>query len=121
VDAAVQLEAWARATDRDIPAAIALGEMIIRAQAGEEVEGDAEALIAQLNIVSEVPEIYAAIGDSENTIAALAVAHDNGIGFRSLLSMRINPSYDFIRDDPQFVALLEAVGLNSVNSGVEPR
>ncbi len=121
VDAAVQLEAWARATDRDIPAAIALGEMITRAQAGEEVEGDAEALIAQLNLVSEVPEIYAAMGNSDNTIAALAVAHDKGIGFRSLLSMRINPSYDFIRDDPRFVALLETVGLNSLNAGVEPR
>lgn len=122
VDAAVQLETWARATDRDITSAIALGELIIRAQAGEELETGPEALITQLNLVSEVPEIYAAIGDSENTIAALTEAYEKGSGFRSLLSMRINPSYDFIRDDPRFVALLATIGLNEpAGAGVEPR
>ncbi|MGI9202383.1 MAG: tetratricopeptide repeat protein [Woeseiaceae bacterium] len=113
VEAAVQLETWARTTNRDIPAAIALGELIIRAQAGEELEAGPEALIAQLNLVTEVPEIYAAIGDGENTIAALSDAHDKGTGIRSLLSMRINPSYDFIRDDPRFIELLETIGLDN--------
>jgi tetratricopeptide (TPR) repeat protein len=113
VDAAVQLESWARATERDMSAAIALGELIIRAQAGEELETGPEALIAQLNLDSEIPEIYAAIGDGENTIAALIAAHEIGTGFRSLLSMRINPSYDFIRDDPRFIDLLNAIGLNN--------
>lgn len=113
VDAAVQLENWARATDRDIPAAVALGEIVIRAQAGEEIEDGLEELIDLLNLGNEVPEIYAAVGDADNTIAALGNAHRNGIGFRSLLSMRINPSYDFIRDDPRFVELLEAIGLDN--------
>ncbi len=31
---------------------------------------------------------------------------------RNILSMKTNPGYDFIRDDPRFVALLQKVGLS---------
>lgn len=112
-DAAVQLQAWAAATDNDVEAAIKLGELIVRAQSGEDTVESPDELIATLDISTQLPEIYAAIGDAENTIASLVSAHQNGIGFRGLLSMRINPSYDFVRDDPRFIELLDAIGLSN--------
>jgi pyruvate/oxaloacetate carboxyltransferase len=88
-----------------------MGELFIRAQAlGEAVELEQD-LIDRLQVGTEVPEIYAALGDVENTIAALQNAHRSGTGFRSLLSMKINPSYDFLREDPRFIALMQEVGL----------
>ena len=41
----------------------------------------------------------------------LAEIDDRGTGVRSLMFMRINPSYDFVRTDPRFVDLLTIVGL----------
>jgi TolB-like protein/Tfp pilus assembly protein PilF len=110
-EAAVLLGRWAAATGRDVDASQELGELIIRAMAyGEEAELT-ESLIDRAQIRTEVPEVYAALGDAENTILTLEQAHRTGVGFRSLLSMKINPSYDFVRDDPRFVALLEETGL----------
>ena len=45
------------------------------------------------------------------TIATLQDAYRNGTSFRGLLSMKINPSFDFIREDPRFIELLEGVDL----------
>lgn len=115
LDAAIQLQDWARITDRDIEAAIEIGELIVRAQSGEADVEVSEELIARMDIGTEVPEIYAAIGNADKTIEALQNAHRTGVGFRSLLSMRINPSYDFIRDDPRFINLLEEIGLAEKN------
>jgi hypothetical protein len=89
-----------------------LSELILRAQSGESDVQLSRELIDLLDFPNEEPEIYAAVGDSENTIAALQYAHQRGTGFRSLLSMRINPSYDFIRGDPRFITLLQQVGLS---------
>lgn len=112
IEAAIQLQQWAESTQRDADAARELGELIVRAQSGEaDVTVPAE-LIEKMDIATEVPEIYAAVGDAEKTIAALNNANNGGIEFRSLLSMRINPSYDFIRDDPRFVSLLAEIGLS---------
>jgi TolB-like protein len=110
-DAAAMLIAWAQSTGRDSEAAAELGALIIRAQGlGETVElGDD--LIERLAVATEAPEIYAALGDAENTIIALQHAYRTGIGFRSLLSMKINPSYDFVREDPRFVSLIREIGL----------
>jgi len=44
-------------------------------------------------------------------IEALRVAVAEQSGSRSVFNMKINPAYDFIRDDPRFVELLERVGL----------
>jgi TolB-like protein/Tfp pilus assembly protein PilF len=110
-EAAVQLLGWADATGRDSSAAAELGELFIRAQAlGEQVELSEE-LIDRLQIGGDLPEIYAAIGDAEGTLEALRVALLNETGIRSLLSMKINPSYDFVRDDPRFLVMLEEIGL----------
>ena len=111
VDAAIQLEHWARATGRDVEATREVSEQIVRAQSGEADVDISEELIAKMDIGTEVPEIYAAIGNADKTIAALQDAHKTGVGFRSLLSMRINPSYDFIREDPRFIELLAQIGL----------
>jgi len=100
--AAARLITWAGQTGRDVEAATEVGELIIRAQGlGEAVELSDE-LIERLQVGTEIAELYAAIGDAEHTILALQDAFRIGAGYRSLLSMKINPSYDFIHDDPRF-------------------
>ena len=111
-DAATMLLRWANATGRDAKAAMELGQLLISALAlGEEVELQPE-LIDRLGIRGQAPEVYAALGDSERAIASLQDAVATGTAIRSLLSMKINPSYDFIRDDQRFRTLLEEVGLS---------
>jgi len=109
--AAVQLENWAQATNRDTEVAAELGRIFIALQDSEEPIEFPDELIGRMGVGTEVPEIYAAAGDTEKTITALQSAYKSGVGFRSLLSMRINPSYDFIREDPRFITLLEQIGL----------
>jgi TolB-like protein len=110
-DAADLLATWAGNSGLDVEAAGELGALFIRAlDGGETVELDGD-LLTRLRIRAEAAEIYAALGDADNTIYALQEASRTAGGFRSLLSMKINPSYDFIRDDPRFVELLRIVGL----------
>jgi hypothetical protein len=59
----------------------------------------------------DLAQVLAFVGDAEGAIAALAVAAAEHSGSRSVFSMKINPAYDFIRDDPRFIALLQEVGL----------
>jgi len=112
LDAALDLERWARLTGRDVDAAIRLGEVIVRVQAGEEVNEDINEMVTELEIETQLAEVYAALGDAENTIATLSRLLESRIGFRSVLSMRINPAFDFVRDDTRFQALLETIGLH---------
>jgi tetratricopeptide (TPR) repeat protein len=110
-EAADLLVAWAGNSGRDLEAAAELGELFVRVlDEGESAEIDGE-LLARLDIRGEAAEIYAALGDAENTILALHEASRTASGFRSLLSMKINPSYDFVRDDPRFIELTRLVGL----------
>ncbi len=110
-EAARLLVEWAEATGRDVEAAAQLADMVIRAlDDDEDIELVAD-LIDRLGVGTEVPEIYAAFGDAEKTIQSLQDANRTGVGFRSLLSMKINPSYDFVREDPRFIELLEEIGL----------
>ena len=51
-------------------------------------------------------------GDGDKTMQALEIAFEERLGSRSILSMKINPVYDFLRDDPRFIALLARVGLS---------
>lgn len=109
-DAAAHLLAWAVATGRDVQAASEVGGLVIRAQGmGESVELPAD-LVERLGLGAEAAEIYAAIGDAEHTLAALQQAQHSD-GFRSILSMKINPLYDFVRDDTRFISLLKEAGL----------
>ena len=59
----------------------------------------------------DLAQVMALMGDGEGALRALRVAIDERLGSRSVLSMKINPAYDFIRDDPRFQALLAEVGL----------
>ena len=69
-------------------------------------------LIARTRLGSEdLAQVLAFIGDAEGTMEALQQAIDDRSGSRSVLSMKINPAYDFIRDDPRFDSLLRQAGL----------
>ena len=62
-------------------------------------------------MTDERAELQAALGNADATLDALEAALQGGAASNSLLSMKINPSYDFIRDDPRFLALVSEVGL----------
>ena len=110
-EAAKYLRQWASATGRSIDAADELGQQLIRHIDSGAEEKLTESTIAGLQLRAELAEIYAALGDVEGTIRSLQSSYESGTGIRSLLSMRINPSYDFVRADPRFVDLLTKIGL----------
>jgi hypothetical protein len=58
-------------------------------------------------------QLYASVGDKVATLEVLERGFRERAGARSLLSIGINPLYDFLRDDPGFLDLLERVGLDS--------
>ena len=96
----------------DGAAARRLGEIWVayaeRGEAGE-VSGD---IIAAARLGSDdLGQVLAFAGDAEGAIEALQVAVAEQSGSRSVFSMKINPAYNFIRDDPRFVSLLREVGL----------
>ena len=71
-----------------------------------------QGLIERLMLGSEdLGQVYAYIGDRERTLDALEPAAAVRTGSRSVLSMKINPAYDFVRDEPRFVALTQKIGL----------
>jgi TolB-like protein/Tfp pilus assembly protein PilF len=110
-DAAKYLRQWASVTGRGVDAADELGQQLIRHFDSGTDEKLTESTIARLQIRAELAEVYAALGDTEGTIQSLQSAYESGTGVRSLMSMRINPSYDFVRADPRFVELLANIGL----------
>jgi TolB-like protein/Tfp pilus assembly protein PilF len=100
------------ATGGDAESALILGGMFIDFHSDGVVGNLTEELIQKLNLGSNyLGEIYAHLGDRENTLTALEEAAAEHSGSRSVLSMRINPAYDFIRGDPRFKALLKQTGL----------
>jgi TolB-like protein len=60
---------------------------------------------------SDLAQVYASLGDADGTLTALEQAFDAGVHSRTLLSMRINPSFNFIRETQRFRELLEKIGL----------
>ncbi len=83
------------------------------AHARDGVVGDVtDELIEDAHLGTEdLAQVLALVGDVEGTLAALDVAIEERSGSRSGLSMKINPAYDFIRDDPRFDAMLVKIGL----------
>jgi tetratricopeptide (TPR) repeat protein len=111
-DAAETFVAYIGVTGGDVGAAREIGDMFIAyAERGERGNIDQD-LVGRAQLGSEdLAQVLAFVGDAEATIRALQTAAAEHSGSRSVFSMKINPGYDFIRDDPRFVALLEEVGL----------
>ena len=110
-EAAEALQQWAVVTGRNVEAAEEVGRLLVQHIDSDSTGNLTESTIAKLQLRSELPEVYAALGDFEGTIQALQSAYEGGTGVRSLLSMRINPSFDFVRADPRFIDLLAKIGL----------
>jgi TolB-like protein/class 3 adenylate cyclase/cytochrome c-type biogenesis protein CcmH/NrfG len=111
-EAADTIQQWANATGRDVQAAREVGEAFIRhGRTGEQQQLSRE-LLARLNVTSDdLGVIYAFVGNGEGALDALERAYEERSGSRSVLSMKLNPGYEFIRDDPRFVELMKRVGL----------
>ncbi len=111
-DAARTFRSWAVITKADVAAAEKVGQMFIDYNRLGLVGDLSPELIEQLNLGAEdLPHVYAFIGNRERTLAALEKAAEGRTGSRSVLSMKVNPGYDFIREDIRFKALLKKVGL----------
>jgi tetratricopeptide (TPR) repeat protein len=112
-DGAQSFEYYTAANGGDPDAAHAIAKMFIDYANSGEVGQLTEALIADTLLSSEdLPQIFALVGDAEGALDALRIAIDQRSGSRSVLSMKINPAYDFIRDEPRFQEMLTEIGLD---------
>jgi hypothetical protein len=99
----------------DAVAAREVGDMFVAYAERGEVGVLTEDLITRALITSDDQgQLFAFVGDGEGTISALQEAAAANSGSRSVFSMKINPAYDFIRDDARFATLLKDVGLGSL-------
>lgn len=112
-DAARGLQLWAAGTGRDVEATEEVGRLLVRHHQGEPVHPSRELLDRAGLVLEDLGQLYAFLGDTENTLAALELAVHARSGARSALSMKVNPLYDFLRDDPRFIDLMHRVGLAS--------
>jgi adenylate cyclase len=111
-DASRYLVEWAELTGRNAESARMVGEAFIRHQETGEPQTLPQAVLDGLDLGSEdLGQAYAFLGDAERCLAALEKAYEERSGSRSVLSMKVNPAYDFIRNTPRFRALLGKVGL----------
>lgn len=113
-EAAETYVGYASAIGADPSAAREIGDMFIAYAERGKVGNVTEDLIARAQLGSEdLAQVLAFVGDGEGTIRALQAAIPEHSGSRSVFSMKINPAYDFIRDDPRFQAMLVEVGLGN--------
>lgn len=111
-DAAASFVTYVTITGGDGSAARLIGQMFVAYAERGEVGDIGQDLVERTQLGSEdLAQVLASVGDAEGTITALQAAAAERSGSRSVFSMKINPGYDFIRDDPRFVALLEEIGL----------
>jgi TolB-like protein len=111
--AARGFSSWAAITNADLEAAEEVGQMFISYARNGTVGDLSQDLISRLKLGAEdLPQVYAFIGNREGTLDALEQAAAGRTGSRSVLSMKVNPGYDFIREDLRFKTLLEKVGLS---------
>jgi TolB-like protein len=104
---------WASGTGRNVDQARQLGLILERSHESGEMAQFPEGLLTNLAIGNEnLGQVYAAGGDAESALATIRIALDEHAGSRSVLSMKINPLYDFIRDDPRFTKMLKEVNLH---------
>ena len=114
-DAAASFITYVTVTGGDGAAARQVGDMFVAYGERGEVSYISQELIDLTQLGSEdLAQVLASVGDADGTIAALQAAAAEHSGSRSVFSMKINSAYDFVRDDPRFVALLEEVGLGGL-------
>ena len=112
-DGAASFVTYTTITGGDPVAAREIGDMMIAyARDGSVGTVSEDQIKRSLLGIEDLAQVLAFVGDHERTLAALQFATDSRSGSRSVLSMQVNPAYDFIRDDPRFVALLQQVGLD---------
>jgi len=103
---------WAAGTGQDVDLARQLGRILEQSHRTGEMAQFPQELFTNLAIGNEnLGQVYAAGGDAESAIASIRIALDERAGSRSVLSMKINPLYGFIRDDPRFVEMLKEANL----------
>jgi TolB-like protein len=103
---------WAAGTGRDVDQARQLGHILEQSQKSGEMAQFPEELFANLAIGNEnLGQVYAAGGDAESAIASIRIALDERAGSRSVLSLKINPLYDFLREDLRFIEMLKEANL----------
>jgi len=89
-----------------------IGDLFVAYAEKGEVGKISDDLVARTKLGSEdLAQVLAFVGDAEGAIIALQIAAAENSASRSVFSMKINPAYDFMRDDPRFQALLKQVGL----------
>ena len=111
-DGAASFVTYTTVIGGDPEAARAIGDMMVAyARDGEVGNVTADLVSRSLIGTEDLAQVLAFVGDSEGTLRALQQAADDRSGSRSVLSMKLNPAYDFVRDDPRFTELLEQVGL----------
>ena len=116
--AAESLETWFVRTGRDATAASELAAEFLVARRTWVESGQQQTLsrelVDRLQPGLEVSgQLYASVGDRDTTLELLERGYRERAGSRSLLSAKVNPLYDFLRDDPAFRDLLRRLGLDS--------
>jgi TolB-like protein len=112
VRGAETLVTWAIATGRDRADAAQVAELILRhAESGEPQDLPLDLANRLAFGLENLGLIYAFLGDRENALQSLEQAYEERSGSRSVLSIKINPAYDFVRDDPRFQELLKKINL----------
>jgi TolB-like protein/Tfp pilus assembly protein PilF len=104
---------WAEINNADSALAKKVGEMFIDYQDNGRVGDLSPQQVSALKLGDEdLAQVYAFIGNAGRTLDALEVAAQARTGSRSVLGMKVNPGYDFIRQDPRFKSLLVKIGLD---------
>jgi TolB-like protein len=115
-DAAKSMQLWAAGTGRDLEAVDQIGRLFVRHDQGESIHLSRDLSERAGLVLEDQGQIHAYFGDAENTLSALDRAVRERSGARNVLSMKVNPLYDFLRDDPRFLELMRQVGLERPRS-----
>jgi TolB-like protein/tetratricopeptide (TPR) repeat protein len=111
-DAVETMRRWAELTGRDAEAIEQVGQAFIRyARTGESQQLDSRLVDRAAFGLEDLGQVYAFVGDGDRALEALEDAVQERSGSRSVLSMKINPAYEIIRESPRFRSLLQDVGL----------
>jgi len=102
---------WAAATDRNMADAEQLGAHFIQFQQTGIPVKVADDLVERLNYRDrDLVDVYALLGDKEKTMEILLRLYRERAGMPFFLDLNIYAAFDFIRDEPQFIELLEKIG-----------